>query len=212
MITINGQKMGKSLGNFINLEELFDGSNKLLEQAYSPMTIRFFVLQAHYRSPLDFSNEGLKAAEKGLKKLQNAGDVLNSLQAVDKSTSDIAAVKQSLYDAMNDDMNTAIVIANLFEAVRIINSVKAGTETISKSDLESLKEFFPFFTTEILGLKNEDSGSGDEVGNLMSLIIDIRNNAKLQKDFATSDRIRKALSEAGFEIKDEKGGTTWGKS
>jgi cysteinyl-tRNA synthetase len=203
--------MGKSLGNFINLEELYAGTHKLLEQAYSPMTIRFFILQAHYRSPLDFSNEGLKAAEKGFKKLMAAGEILDKLETADKSTSDIAALKTSLYEAMNDDMNTAIVIANLFEAVRIINSVKAGTETISKADHEMLMKIFNEFTYDILGLKNEDTGSGDDLDKLMQVILDIRNGAKQKKDFATSDQIRNSLSDIGFEIKDEKGGTSWSK-
>jgi cysteinyl-tRNA synthetase len=211
MITINGQKMGKSLGNFINLDELFAGSNKLLEQAYSPMTIRFFILQAHYRSPLDFSNEGLKAAEKGLRKLQNAGELIHRLTHDHESTSDISALKNACYEAMNDDLNTAIVIAHLFEAVRIINSVNAGTETISEQDLKTLKEFFPEFVHNILGLKNEDENTGDDIGNLMSLILDIRRNAKAKKDFTTSDQIRDALNNHGFRIKDEKDGTTWTK-
>ncbi len=212
MITINGQKMGKSLGNFINLEELYNGTHKLLEQAYSPMTIRFFVLQAHYRSPLDFSNEGLKAAEKGLKKLMNANELLDKLEASSVSTSDIPALKQSCYDAMNDDLNSAIVIAHLFEGVRIINSVKAGTETISAPDLELLRKFFRDFTQDILGFKSEESDSGDDVGNLMSLILDIRNNAKQKKDFSTSDQIRDTLSNYGFQIKDGKDGTSWTKN
>jgi cysteinyl-tRNA synthetase len=211
MITINGQKMGKSLGNFINLDELFNGTHKLLEQAYSPMTIRFFILQAHYRSTLDFSNDGLKAAEKGFKKLQNAGDVLQKLKAGNSSTSDIGALYKSCYEAMNDDLNTAIVIAHLFEAVRIINSVHAGTETISTSDLDLLKKLFKEFTTEILGLKKEEAGGGEEVNELMALIISLRNEAKTKKDFATSDLIRDKLIQIGFQIKDEKDGTIWSK-
>jgi cysteinyl-tRNA synthetase len=175
------------------------------------MTIRFFILQAHYRSPLDFSNEGLKAAEKGFRKLQNAGELLDKLTPSESTTSDIAALKTALYDAMNDDMNTAVVIAHLFEAVRIINSVKAGTETISTDDLQMLKKVFNDFTYEILGLKSEESESGDDIGKLMSLIIDIRKGAKQKKDFSTSDQIRDALINYGFQIKDEKDGTTWTK-
>ncbi len=211
MITINGQKMGKSLGNFINLDELFNGTHKLLEQSYSPMTIRFFILQAHYRSTLDFSNEGLKAAEKGFKKMQNAGILLEKIKSSAASTSDIQALYNSCYEAMNDDLNTAIVIAHLFEAVRIINSVNAGTETISEKDLILLKKLFKEFTEDILGLKNEESGSGDEVNELMNLIITLRNEAKNKKDFATSDKIRDQLSTIGFKIKDEKDGTSWNK-
>ena len=211
MITINGQKMGKSLGNFINLDDLFTGNNKLLEQAYSPMTIRFFVLMAHYRSTLDFSNEGLKAAEKGLKKLQNAGELLNKLKTSSASTNNIQDLSKACFDAMNDDMNTAIVIANLFEAVRIINSVHAGTETISEKDLKELKKIFKEFTVDILGLKNEEVTGGTEVKDLMSLLVNIRDEAKKKKDFPTSDKIRDELNSIGFKIKDEKDGTTWTK-
>ena len=211
MITINGQKMGKSLGNFINLDELFNGTHKLLEQSYSPMTIRFFILQAHYRSTLDFSNEGLKAAEKGFKKMQNAGLLLAKIKSSVSSSSDIQALYNACYEAMNDDLNTAIVIAHLFEAVRIINSVHAGTETVSENDLILLKKLFKEFTEDILGLKNEDSDSGDEVNELMNLIISLRNEAKNNKDFAASDKIRDQLSQIGFKIKDEKDGTSWNK-
>ena len=211
MITINGQKMGKSLGNFINLDDLFTGNNKLLEQAYSPMTIRFFVLMAQYRSTLDFSNDGLKAAEKGLKKLQNAGELLNKLKTSPSSTSDIFAIGNSCFEAMNDDMNTAIVIAHLFEAVRIINSVNAGTETISEKDLSELKKIFKEFTVDILGLKNEEAMDGTDINDLMSLIVSIRDEAKRKKDFSISDKIRDELSVIGFNIKDEKNGTTWTK-
>lgn len=211
MITINGQKMGKSLGNFINLDDLFTGNNKLLEQSYSPMTIRFFVLMAQYRSTLDFSNEGLKAAEKGLKKLQNAGELLSKLKSSSASTSNVKAIGKACFDAMNDDMNTAIVIANLFEAVRIINSVNAGSETISEIDLVELKRIFKEFTVDILGLKNEEETGGTEVKDLMSLLVNIRDEAKKKKDFPTSDKIRDELNAIGFKIKDEKNGTTWTK-
>ena len=211
MITINGQKMGKSLGNFINLDDLFTGNNKLLEQAYSPMTIRFFVLMAQYRSTLDFSNEGLKAAEKGLKKLQNAGQLLNYLKTSSSSTSNIQDLSKACFDAINDDMNTAIVIANLFEAVRIINSVYAGSETISEKDLTELKKLFKEFTVDILGLKNEEVAGSTEIKDLMSLLVNIRDEAKKKKDFPTSDKIRDELNSIGFKIKDEKDGTTWTK-
>ncbi|MFN8165996.1 MAG: cysteine--tRNA ligase [Bacteroidia bacterium] len=209
MITINGQKMGKSLGNFINLSELYAGSHKLLEQPYSPMTIRFFILQAHYRSPLDFSNEGLKAAEKGMKKLLNAKSLLPKLKAGASTTSDIQSVIDSSYAAMNDDLNTAIAIASLFEAVRIINSVYAGTETISASDLEKLTNFFNLFVSDVLGLKEEAAGDDGTVDGLMNLILELRKDVKAKKDFASSDKIRDMLNALGFKIKDEKDGTTW---
>lgn len=212
MITVNGQKMGKSLGNFINLDEFFSGKHKLLEQSYSPMTIRFFILQAHYRSTIDFSNDGLKAAEKGYVKLMNAYETLQKINSSDKSTSNIANVKQSCYDALNDDFNTAIVIANLFEAVRIINSVNAGTETISAQDLELLKGFYHEFVFDILGLKIEATDNVADLDSLMQIIFKLRSEARARKDFATSDEIRDELNKAGFEIKDTKEGVTWSKT
>lgn len=212
MITINGQKMGKSLGNFINLDDFFSGNHSLLEQPYSPMTIRFFILQAHYRSTLDFSNEGLKAAEKGLSKLFNAFEVLQKIKTSDRSTSDIPALRKACYDALSDDINTAICIAHLFEAVRIINSVFAGTETISANDLDLLKQTYKEFVFDILGLKQEESDNGADTDKLMKFILDLRTDAKLKKDFSTSDKIRDELASLGFRIKDEKDGSvTWSK-
>ena len=211
MITINGQKMGKSLGNFINLEEFFTGNHKLLEQAYSPMSVRFFILQAHYRSTLDFSNEGLKASGKGLDKLMAAWHTLPKLKTSGTSTSNIKVLQQSCYDAMNDDFNTAITIANLFEAVRIINSVNAGTETISSADLEILKSIYRIFVFDILGLKEETAVGHDDIDSLMKFILQLRADAKAKKDFATSDKIRDELNVLGFEIKDGKDGTSWSK-
>lgn len=211
MITINGQKMGKSLGNFINLDEFFSGNHKLLEQAYSPMTIRFFVLQAHYRSTLDFSNEGLKAAEKGLRKLLNAKEVLEKLQPGSTSTTDISAIRKSCYEAMNDDFNTAIVIASLFELVRVINSVNGGTETISAADLEIAKKLYNQFVFEILGLKEEDEATSDSTDGLIQMILQLRQDAKSRKDFASSDAIRDQLLALGFRIKDGKDGASWEK-
>ena len=208
MITINGQKMGKSLGNFINLEEFFNGSHKLLEQSYSAMTIRFFVLQAHYRSTLDFSNEGLKGAEKGLIRLLNAHEVLQKIKSGPSSTSDIKALRQACYDAMLDDFNTAITIAQLFEAVRIINSVNAGTETISAEDLDLLKQTYDDFVFKILGLKAEQQQDKGDLDGVMQMVLRVRAEAKTKKDFATSDKIRDELATLGFKIKDEKDGTT----
>ncbi len=209
MITINGQKMGKSLGNFINLEEFFNGSHKLLDQAYGPMTIRFFILQAHYRSPVDFSNEGLKAAEKGLSRLLNAAQTLQRLVPGTTTTTDVNALKKSCYEAMDDDMNTAIVLSHLFECARVINSVHAGTETISPVDLNTLTVFFNQFVFDILGLKAEQASGDSDLDALMQMIIKVRTDAKANKDFATSDKIRDELAAIGFKIKDEKSGTTW---
>jgi cysteinyl-tRNA synthetase len=211
MITINGQKMGKSLGNFITLEQLFSGEHAALEKAYSPMTIRFFILQAHYRSTLDFSNEALQAAEKGLDRLMNAYSLINSLKPGEKSTSDVKQLKQYCYDAMNDDFNSPIVIANLFEGVRIINSVYNSLETITEEDIAIMKNTFDVFVSQVLGLKEEASkeSSDAKVDGLMGLIIELRKNARTQKDFATSDKIRNELSSLGIVLKDTRDGTSW---
>ena len=212
MITINGQKMGKSLGNFINLEQFFSGEHKLLTQAYSPMTVRFFILQAHYRSTVDFSNEGLQAAEKGMMRLLNAMDLIDGLIVSDASGFDVGKLKNDFYAAMNDDLNTAIAISHLFDAARYINSVNAGSEKISEGDKVILKTLMNSFACDILGLKAENkSGSGDTEG-LMQVLLNIRAEAKTKKDFATSDKIRDELLKLNFTIKDEKNGTTWSKN
>jgi cysteinyl-tRNA synthetase len=211
MVTINGQKMGKSLGNFITLKELFAGEHKVLAKPYSPMTIRFFILQAHYRSTLDFSNEALQAAEKGLDRLMKAYALIDQLKPGVKSDSNIDQLRQSCYDAMNDDFNSPIVIANLFEGVRIINSVHNNLESLTAEDIAKLKELFVVFVTDILGLKEETAEStGDEIlDGLMDLIIDLRKNARASKDFATSDKIRNELQNMGITLKDTREGTSW---
>jgi len=211
LITIDGQKMGKSYGNFITLEQLFSGEHSKLEKAYTPMNIRFFILQAHYRSPLDFSNAALQAAEKGLKKLLEAGNTLQKLPIGNTSTSDIKALKTNLYEAMDDDFNSPIAISHLFEAVRIINSVNDNKETITADDLELLKNTYNEFVYNILGLKPETEVGQDSylVGGLMELIIDIRKEARNKKDWATSDLIRDKLSALRVQLKDGKDGTNW---
>jgi len=218
MITINGQKMGKSLGNFITLEEFFTGSNPSLFQAYSPMTIRFFMLQAHYRSTLDFSNEALQAAEKGLKRLMNGYETLSKIPSlpteqrspITNRLSSIADLFNACYAAMNDDFNSPIVIANLFEGVRIINSVNDKKESISAEDLELLKKTFHIFIFEILGLKNEqESDQSAYLEGLMELILKIRQKSRETKDWGTSDQIRDALQKLNIVVKDGKEGTAW---
>ena len=210
MITINGQKMGKSLGNFITLNDFFTGNHPSLEKAYTPMTIRFFILQAHYRSTLDFSNEALQAAEKGLKRLMQAMDTLKKLKPSTNSTSDISQLSNKCYEAMNDDFNSPIVIANLFDAVRIINAINDGKETISADDLQKLKDIYNTFITDILGLKSETENNQMEVmDGLMNMIFSFRQQAKSNKDFATSDKIRDELSKLGIAVKDSKEGSTW---
>jgi cysteinyl-tRNA synthetase len=209
MITINGQKMGKSLNNFITLNEFFSGSHPLLENAYSPMAIRFFILQAHYRSTLDFSNEAIQAAEKGFKRLMAAVQTLEKLKPGSKSDSDIKALNQACYDAMNDDFNSPVVIAQLFEGVRIINSVNDGHESITAEDLAFLKTTFNGFVTTVLGLQPEEFGHSDLIDNLVQTIITLRRQAREAKDYKTSDLIRDELSKIGISLKDSKEGTSW---
>jgi cysteinyl-tRNA synthetase len=210
MITLNGQKMGKSLGNAVSLEDFFIGDHPLLEQAYDPITIRFFMLQAHYRSPLDFSNEALQAAERGLKKLLTAIRSLDRLTAGTTSSSDIPGLKDKCYEAMNDDFNTPILISHLFEGVRIINSVKDKKETITAGDLEILSKTMHDFTFVILGLKHE-SGNEQEalIEGLMQTILDIRQKARANKDWPTSDLIRDNLARLNVQVKDTKDGSEW---
>jgi cysteinyl-tRNA synthetase len=210
MITVDGKKMGKSLGNFINLEEFFNGSHEKLEKAYTPMTIRFFILQAHYRSTVDFSNEALQAAEKGFKKLMNAMETLGNISASDTSTYDVNNLLEKCYAAMNDDFNTPILIAHLFDGVRIINSVKDGKESLNTSDLQQLKRIFNTFFTDILGFTAVKESSINNLTNeVMELVLQLRGNAKKSKDFDTADLIRDKLDEVGIQIKDEREGSTW---
>ena len=213
MITINGQKMGKSLGNFITLDELFGGSHTLLEKAYSPMCIRFFILQAHYRSPLDFSNAALQAAEKGLERMLNAVASLEELKPAEVSSVDVAFLKDKCYSAINDDLNTPILIAHLFDGVRMINSIKEGKETVTAADLLILRQLYNDFVYDILGLRNDNLSSvssNDEVmGEVVDFLLNLRIEAKNKKDWAASDRIRARLTELGFIIKDTKDGFEW---
>ena len=214
MITINGTKMGKSLGNFITLDEFFNGTHKLLTQAYTPMTIRFFILQAHYRSTVDFSNEALIASEKGLQRLIEAIDGLGKVTPASATSEgiNVKELRAKCYEAMNDDLNTPIVIAQLFEGARIINNVIAGNATISAEDLKELKETFHLFCFDIMGLK-EEKGSSDSrenaYGKVVNMLLEQRMKAKANKDWATSDLIRNELTALGFEIKDTKDGFEW---
>lgn len=210
MITLNGKKMGKSLGNAVSLEDFFRGSHELLQQAYDPTTIRFFMLQAHYRSPLDFSNEALQAAEKGMKKLLIAIKSMEKLNPGNSSTSDIADLKAKCYAAMNDDFNTPILISHLFEGVRIINSVKDKKESLTAEDLELLRLLMNDFVFNILGLRS-DSGDENEqlVEGLMNTILDIRTQARTNKDWPTSDLIRDNLAGLNIQVKDTKEGSEW---
>ena len=210
MITIGGQKMGKSLGNFITLNEFFTGSHPKLDKAYSPMTIRFFILQAHYRSTLDFSNEALSAAEKGMKKLFETQRTINNLPTSDKTSVDFNAIFTKCIEAMCDDFNTPVVIANMFEISRLVNLISDKKETITEQDKTALKENFEIIFSEILGMKSEQSdNTSNVIEGLMSMIIEMRAEARANKDWAKSDMIRDRLSEIGITIKDGKDGAKW---
>jgi cysteinyl-tRNA synthetase len=184
----------------------------MLQKAYSPMTIRFFILQAHYRSELDFSNKALQASEKGLERLMNAVKALNEIVASEKSTVEISSIKEKCFAALNDDLNSPIAIAHLFDGVKIINSIKAGNETISPEDLKELKSFYNSVVFDILGLKEENSansGESEVLSGAVELLINLRQQAKANKDWATADKIRNDLSAIGIELKDGKSGVEW---
>ncbi len=215
MITINGKKMGKSLGNFITLDEFFTGSHPLLEQAYSPMTIRFFILQAHYRGTVDFSNEALQGAEKALERMCDGYRRLQDLKASDVSTLDgVADLEKRAYEALDDDFNTPVLIGVLFDAVRMINQVYDHTATATSDDIEALKKLFDTFLIEILGIVPDgasDAGAASlkPYQEAVDLLLQIRAEAKANKNWATSDLIRDRLAAIGFTVKDTKDGVEW---
>lgn len=211
MLTVNGVRMSKTAGNGFLPSELFTGNHPMLERGYSPMTVRFFMLQSHYRNTLDFSNEALQAAEKGYKKLMESMSTLEKIQPSEQSTVNINALERSFYDAMNDDFSSPVLIANLFEAVRLINSCYDKSDTINSEDLSKLNEIMKSFVFDILGLTDETKNiSGSEViEGLMNLILDIRKTVRENKDWETSDKIRDELKAAGVQIKDTKSGTEW---
>ena len=217
MITINGQKMGKSLGNFITLEQFFTGSHAGLEQAYSPMTIRFFILSAHYRSTVDFSNEALKASEKGLERLMTGLGNLARVPVSDKCDAQteqfVKQLRQRCYDAMNDDFQTQLVISYLFEGCHVINTLLDHTTQICADCLKELTETMQLFAFELLGLRSEQADNNEEreeaYGKVVDMVLELRAKAKAEKNWAVSDQIRDALADAGFEVKDTKDGVTW---
>lgn len=210
MLTVNGTRMSKSAGNGFLPGELFTGNHPLLNKGYSPMTVKFFMLQAHYRSTLDFSNEALLASEKGYKKLMNAISKLPKLKPADSSDFDVALFKQNCINAMNDDFNTPVAVAELFEGVKIINSVYDGKTKLTSNDIESLAKFINELVFDIFGLKDEEN-SNEDLNEVMNMIIDLRTNAKINKDYATTDKIRIGLQEIGIQLSDGKEGTTWNK-
>ena len=211
MLTMNGKKMAKSTGNNILPNEIFSGENDILSKAFTPTVVRFFIMQAHYTSILDLSNDALLASEKGYHRLMDAIDNMANLEASGHSDFDVANWKQSCYDAMNDDFNTPILIAQLFEAVKHINLIKEGRESISAKDLDSLKETINSFVFDVLGLehKNEGNDNTETLSGVIELLIELRNAARQNKDFDTSDRIRDQLLELGIQLKDGKEGTSF---
>ncbi len=217
MITINGQKMGKSLGNFITLEQFFTGNHESLSQPYSPMTIRFFILSAHYRSTVDFSDEALQASQKGLERLMDGIGNLDRITVSDKCDAQteefVKTFRQKCYDAMNDDLQTQMVISLLFEACHLVNNLVDRKATICADCLKELSETMHLFAEELLGLRLAASGGSaareEAFGKVVDMVLDLRAKAKAAKDWATSDQIRDALADAGFEVKDTKDGAVW---
>jgi cysteinyl-tRNA synthetase len=211
MLTVNGARMSKTAGNGFLPQELFTGNHPLLERGYSPMTVRFFMAQSHYRSTLDFSNEALQAAEKGYKRLMESLSNLPRIQPSDSSGVNVAALRDNCYAAMNDDFNTPVLISHLFEGVRIVNAAIDGKETLSAADLELLQHVMKTFVFDVLGLVDETKADAKShvVDGLMKLVLEIRSEARAKKDWATSDKIRDNLKAIGIEIKDGKDGTDW---
>lgn len=212
MITVNGTKMGKSMGNFINLDEFFEGTHRLLDKPYSPMTIRFFILQSHYRSMVDFSTDAMHSAETALKRLLEASRHISNIPVSESSTVDVKSLRQKCYDALNDDLNTPILLSHLFEAVRIINSAIAGIEKLTQEDIDELSDVFETFLHNLLGVDDESplkDSSYEAFTKAVDMLLEMRHEAKQNKDWATSDKIRNQLTEAGFVIKDTATGFEW---
>jgi cysteinyl-tRNA synthetase len=209
MLTVNGQKMSKSLGNSFLPQELFEGKHQLLERGYSPMVVRFFMLQAHYRSTLDFSNAAIQASEKGFHRLMNAVKLIPNLKPSAASSFNFEKLKTEVYDALNDDFNTPLAIAALFEGARIINSINDGKDTITAADKAQLQKLFNEIVFDVLGLKEEGVNNSDKIEGLMKLILELRNDMRAKKDFATSDKIRDELLKLGIHVKDGKEGASW---
>lgn len=211
MLTLNGKKMAKSTGNNILPQELFSGENSILSKSFSPSVVRFFMLQAHYRSILDFSDEAIIASEKGFNRLMEGIELAKELQPGDSSTIDIKSWQQSCYDAMNDDFNSPILIAQLFEGVKYLNLIKDGKASLQAADLKLLIDTLNVFTFDVLGIKNEKTNNqtSEKLEGVVSMLIDMRNEARANKDFALSDHIRNQLLALGIQLKDGKEGTTF---
>ena len=211
MITINGQKMGRSLGNFITLDELFSGNHRLLKQSFDPMTVRFFIMQAHYRSTLDFSNDALAAAEKGLHRLLAAIDLLEKITPSPHGSVNASELEKQCVKAMSDDLNTPLIISTLFDGVRMINSLHDKKSSIDAENLESLRKLYHTFAYDILGLQPAIAASGDDslTAQVIEYVLSLRQSAKEQKDFNTADQIRDTLQNMGIRLMDRKDGVDW---
>lgn len=209
MLTLNGKKMSKSTGNSVLPHELFSGENDLLEKGYDPMTVRFFMMQAHYRSTLDFTSDALSAAEKGYGRLVEAMEVLGKLNTSNESSQNVQEMIAQFYQAMNDDFNTPILVAHLFDAVKFINSVNDGKATISANDLAALQSEMNAFVVDVLGLKPSSAQGETRLKPVMDLVLELRSEARANKDWGTSDKIRDGLAAAGIVVKDGKDGSTW---
>jgi cysteinyl-tRNA synthetase len=211
MLIMNGKKMAKSTGNYILPNEIFSGENPHLTKAYAPSVARFFMLQAHYRSILDFTNNGMLASEKGFYRLMDAINVLDDLKSAEVSSLNITGWKQNCYDAMNDDFNSPILIANLFEGVKYINQIKEGNETLTEEDLETFKTTINAFVFNVLGLVNvtKSETNTERLSGAVELLIRLRQQARANKDFAMSDKIRDELAQVGIQLQDGKEGTTF---
>lgn len=210
MLTLNGEKMSKSTGKFFLPAQLFTGETQFLKKAFSPMTVRFFMMQCHYRSTLDFSNDALEAAEKGFKRVLAAVETLKDLKTSDNSSVDVQSLVNRCYEAMDDDFNTPVLVAVLFDAVKEINSLKAGTKTATAADVEQLKNMFNNFLVEIMGIQSEENENSNDISSsLMQVILNLRKDAKENKNYAMSDKIRDELKALNITIKDTKEGTEW---
>ena len=210
MLTLNGKKMAKSTGNNILPSELFSGSNSILSKAFSPDVARFFMLQAHYRSVLDLSNDALEAAEKGYKRLIQGIELLADIPTSKTSSIDVSKHISTYYDAMNDDFNSPVLIAQLFETVKIIHRVKLGEDSFTENDIEKLHKAVHCFVYDVLGLTlAHEQGDNVYLDKALSVLIDLREKARADKDFATADRIRDELLAKGIQLKDGKEGTTY---
>jgi cysteinyl-tRNA synthetase len=211
MLTVNGVRMSKSAGNGFLPGELFTGDHPLLERGYNPMAVRFFMMQTHYHSTLDFSNEALQASEKGFERLMDSYNTLQNLKAGSTSSEDIKALQAKCYDAMNDDFNTPILVAHLFDAARIVNSANDNKLSLTQNDIDLLKRIYQNFIFDVMGLQTEEENSKANaiLAKVMSMVLDIRNKAKVDKNFSLSDEIRNKLTDAGVQIKDGKEGASW---